>query len=78
MARIVLDDGSGWIDLEHCKRYAGKGSDLYRSLGGSWVLETVGSGGVAHYQRISLEEAHAWLVRHAFYPGLSRDFLTAL
>ena len=70
MRRIEIEDG-GWFDAAMAKSYVGRGSELFRTLGGTWVLRTVGPDRMDHYRRISLTEAHEWLVYHGFYP---KDF----
>lgn len=68
--RVDLNDGTGWVTLDQAKHFSGQTEDLYRTLGGSWVLRTPDLNGVEQYQRITLEEANQWLTRHGHYPSL--------
>lgn len=75
MMRVEISDGSGWVNLSLAKRFNGYSGDLFRVLSGSWVLKTASQDREDHYQRITQEEAHAWLVRNGHYPCLATEVL---
>jgi len=72
--RTQLSDGTGWVNLDGAKRYAGMGEELFHTFGGSWIIRD----GDGRYQRINLATAHAWLVNSGYYPARLGEGFTAL
>jgi hypothetical protein len=70
MSGVELSDGSGWVNLTGAKRFNGLGEELYRTLSGAWIRKSPGPDARERYERVTLEQAHAWLVGHGYYPRL--------